>query len=227
MGKIQLMSLAFLNFHMNNTSNCIVSLLLLHPRRVLKNLLPLVPQNSRIAPADTEFYIESGIELDFCSNQNVDTSVRIVADTAPGMTVGICSAEASNFFTIGFVPDTPCQVAVDLTCFVMVNGERVNCKDVPMPEDDTECVKEVTYVTIVTNVGEVDKAILSLDRTRDGEPADLLGLLDRRDLAPGEFATALESGLTLDFCVQRLVTTSKLFILLCVTKYLSMMYQSN
>ncbi len=177
--------------------------------RVLKSLLSLVPQNSRIAPTETVFYIESGVEFDFCSSQTVDTNVRVIADTAPGMEVGICSAEASNFFTIGFVPDLPCRVAIDLSCFIEDGNDRINCKDIPMPEENEDCIKEVVYATIVTNVGEKRKTILSLDRTRDGDSADLIGLLNKRDLAPGEFAVAREEGQVLDFCEQRLVTTSK------------------
>lgn len=176
---------------------------------VLKSLLSLVPENSRIAPSETSFFIEDNLEFDFCVNATVDTSARVIADTAPGMEVGICSAEGSNFFTIGFVPDFPCMVAIDLTCFIENGDERVNCKDIPMPEDDDECIKEVVYATIVTNIGDTDKAILSLKRTRDGDTADLIGLLGQRDLAPGEFTVAREDGQVLDFCVQRLVTTSK------------------
>ena len=180
--------------------------------RRLKSLLGLIPQNARIAPAETVFYIENGIEFDFCVNQTVDTSVRVIGDTSPAMDsgeVGICSAETSNFFAIGFVPDLPCKVAVDLTCFIEDGNDRINCKDIPMPEDEEDCIKEVVYATIVTNVGDERKAILSLDRTRDGETANLLGLLNRRDLSPGDFAVAREEGQVLDFCVQRLVTTSE------------------
>ena len=86
---------------------------------VLKSLLSLVPENSRIAPSETSFFIEDNLEFDFCVNATVDTSARVIADTAPGMEVGICSAEGSNFFTIGFVPDFPCMVAIDLTCFIV------------------------------------------------------------------------------------------------------------
>jgi hypothetical protein len=187
--------------------------------RVLKSLLSIVPQNSIIAPGDTVFFIESGLEFDFCMNFSVDTSVRVIADTAPAMEngVGICSAEASNFFSIGFVPDLPCKVAVDLTCFIEVGDERINCKDIPMPEDEEDCIKDVVYATIVTNIGERRKAILSLDRTRDGNTASLLGLLNKRDLQPGDFAVAREVD-QLDFCVQRLVTTSKLhsYFMTCI-----------
>ena len=168
----------------------------------------LVPRNSRIAPQESQFFIESGVEFDFCLNQTVDTSVRVIADTGPERNADTCTVEASNFFAIGFVPDLPCDVAIDLTCF-LENGERINCKDVPPPEDEEDCLKEVVYATIITNVGEVRKTILSLDRTRGGETANLLGLLNQRDLRPGQFAVAREEGQVLDFCVERLVTTSE------------------
>ena len=48
----------------------------------------------------------------------------------------------------------------------------------------------------------------------DGETVDLRGLLDKRDVAPGQFALARETGM-LDFCVQRLVATSESFLLCC------------
>lgn len=186
-------------------------------RRSLKSLLNLVSQNERIAPGETIFYIEDGIEIDFCVSQTFDTNVRLIGDTSPAMdagNVGICSAETSNFFVVGFVPDLPCQVAVDLTCFIENGNERINCKDIPMVEDEEDCIKEVVYATIVTNVGDERKTILSLDRTRDGETADLIGLLNKRDLDPGDFAVAREEGEVLDFCVQRLVTTSTYITLL-------------
>jgi hypothetical protein len=175
---------------------------------VLKNLLHLLPENTVLDPGETEVYVEDDLEFDFCMDLSVDSVVRVIADTAPGMDVGMCSAEASNFFNIGFPPDLPCKVAVELTCFLEDGDERINCKDIPMPQDQNDCIKEVVYATIVTNIGDVDKAILSLDRTRDGQSASLLGLLNRRDLGPGEFAVAREEGQEIDFCVQRLVTTT-------------------
>ena len=112
------------------------------------------------------------------------------------------------------MPDTPCNTAVNLICFVEDNdGGKRNCKDVPMPTDNADCLKEVTYAYIITNMNSKDKTILDLSRTRDGETVDLRGVLDKRDIAPGQFALARETG-TLDFCVQRLVTTSESIVCL-------------
>ncbi len=122
------------------------------------------------------------------------------------------------------MPDNPCKAAVDLTCFVEDDdGGKRNCKDVPMPTDDKDCLKEVTYAYIITNMNSKDKTILDLSRTRDGETVDLRGLLDRRDVAPGQFALARETGI-LDFCVPRLVTTSESFDL-CFPLFVA--FQSN
>ena len=199
---------------------------------MLKNLLYLLPENTVLDAGETEVYVEDDLEFDFCKDLSVDSAVRVIADTAPGMEVGICSAEASNFFEIGFPPDFPCKVAVELTCFLEDGDERINCKDIPMPQDQNECIKEVVYATIVTNIGDVEKAILSLDRTRDGQSASLLGLLNKRDLGPGEFAVAREEGQEIDFCVQRLVTTSTFIISLsyymkCTLKHNISKYSLN
>lgn len=122
------------------------------------------------------------------------------------------------------MPDSPCNAAVDLTCFVEDDdGGKTNCKDVPMPMDNDECMKEVTYAYIITNMNSKDKTILELSRTRDGETVDLRGLLDKRDVAPGQFAVARETGM-LDFCVQRLVTTSE-SVVLCFNNFIAC--QSN
>jgi hypothetical protein len=176
---------------------------------VVKDLTFLVPDGARILPTDTLVFIESGLEFDFCVNKTVDTSTRVVGDTFPGLTVGFCVAEGSNVFDIGFVPDRPCQVITDVACFTedRLTGTRTNCRDIPMPTDDDECIKEVVYSYIVTNVGSVDKTILSLDRTRDGVMRDLKGFLERLELAPGQISIARETGQVLDFCEQRVVTT--------------------
>ncbi len=179
----------------------------------LKDLMNILPPGARLDPSETVFYIESGLEFDFCVNATVDTNSIIVGSTAPGEFPAICEAEGSNFFTIGFVPDPRCKVAVDLACFVEDSqGRKTNCKDVPIPTDDNECMKQVSYAYIVTNVGDREKTILDLSRERDGEKMDLRGNLDRSDIMPGQFAVARESGM-LDFCQQRLVTTSELSIL--------------
>ena len=103
----------------------------------------------------------------------------------------------------------PCKVALSLTCFVTDDkGVRTNCKDVPMPEDDDECMKEVTYAYIVTNINSVPKTILELSRVRSGVTKDLFGMLDRYEIPKSQFGVARETS-TLDFCKPRIVTTSK------------------
>ena len=182
----------------------------------LKDLMTILPPGAEVVPAQSRFYIESGVEFDFCANKTVNTNVIITADTSPGLVVGSCAAEAEDIFNIGFVPDKPCNVAIDLACFIEdARGTKTNCKDVPMPEDDDECIKEVTYAYIISNIGEREKSVLSLYRTRDGVRKDLEGFLDRNVVPPGQFGVARETD-SLDFCQSRVVTTSKCFFLLVV-----------
>ena len=110
---------------------------------------------------------------------------------------------------IGFPPDRKCDVAVDLLCYVEIGGERINCQDIPMPEDEEDCDKEVIYSYIVTNVGTTGKTVELIERERDGETEDITMLADRLQLAPGEFAIARELRQTIDFCIARIVTTGK------------------
>ena len=179
----------------------------------LKDLMYTVKAGSdSLAPLAKVIVHERGVEFDFCKNKTVDTNAIITANTAPGFSVGICEAEASNFFTIGFTPDLKCKVAMDLTCFVVDDqGTRTNCKDVPMPTDDDECIKEVTYAYIVTNVNSVPKTIIALDRTREGESRDLLGLLDRYEIPPGQFGVARETD-RINFCIPEIIETGKSII---------------
>lgn len=173
----------------------------------LKDLMDILPPGAALDPLQTVLYVETGNEFDFCSNYTVDTNAVISGTTAPGVYVGECMAEASNVFNIGFVPDSPCKVAIDETCFVTnEEGARTNCKDVPMPEDDDECIKEVTYAYIITNVNSVLKTIKELSRVREGVYKDLFGLLDRYEIPPGQFGVARETD-TIDFCKPRVVTT--------------------
>ena len=101
-----------------------------------------------------------------------------------------------------------CNVAISMTCFVEdAQGTKTNCKDIIQKTYD-ECVKEVTYTYIVTNNGDHIENIMSLDRTRDGEVKDLSDFLDVHDTPLGHFGIASETD-TLDFCMPRIVTTSK------------------
>jgi hypothetical protein len=174
----------------------------------LINLMRIVENDPFIPPSDTVFYLEDEFpEFDFCDNKTVDTSALIIADTTDGL--GMCIAEGSNLFDIGFPPDRKCDVAVDLLCYVEIGGERINCQDIPMPEDEEDCDKEVIYSYIVTNVGTTGKTIELIERERDGETEDITMLADRLQLAPGEFAIARELRQTIDFCIARIVTTGK------------------
>ena len=174
----------------------------------LINLNRIVEDDPFVPPTETVFYIEDEFpEFDFCENKTVDTSALVLADTTDGL--GMCIAEGSNLFDIGFPPSRKCDVAVDLSCFVEINGERINCKDIAMPEDEEECEKEVTYAYIVTNVGTTRKSIQLIEREREGETVDITMLADRLQLEPGEFAIARELRQKIDFCMQRLITTGK------------------
>lgn len=173
----------------------------------LQDIFPILPPGAALAPTETGFYVESGNEFDFCLDQTVETNAIIVANTAPGPSVGVCAAEASNIFTISFEADQPCEVSLDIACFVDENGSRINCQDVPKPENEGDCVKGVTYSYVVSNVGDNDQRIIDLDRERDGISVDLKALIDEPDISPGRFSVARESDV-LDFCVERIVSTS-------------------
>jgi hypothetical protein len=86
-------------------------------------------------------------------------------------------------------------------------GIKTNCKDM-IPKPDDMCVKEVKYTYIVTNNGDHIENIMSLDRTRDDDAKDLSDFLDVHDTPLGHFGIASETD-TLDFCMPRIVTTSK------------------
>jgi hypothetical protein len=178
----------------------------------LKDLLYTIKSGTDelgLVPLANVLFYERGVEFDFCKNKTVDTSAIVTANTAPGSTVGVCAAEASNYFTIRFTPDLKCKVAIDLICFIVDDqGTRTNCRDVPMPRDDDECIKEVTYAYIVTNVNSVPKTIIALDRTREGESQDLLGLLDRYEIPPGQFGVARETD-RINFCIPKIIETGK------------------
>jgi hypothetical protein len=96
-----------------------------------------------------------------------------------------------------------------MTCVVEdAQGTNTNCKDM-IPNRDDDCVKEVKYTYIVTNEGgDHIENIMSLDRTRDGEVKDLSDFFDVHDTPLGHFGIASETD-TLDFCMPRIVTTSK------------------
>ncbi len=126
--------------------------------------------------------------------QTVETS-ELITTGSPNMTL--------------LSPRTSCNVAISMTCFVEdAQGTKTNCKDM-IPKPDDECVKEVKYTYIVTNNGDhIEKNIMSLDRTRDGEVKDLSDFLDVHETPLGHFGIATETD-TLDFCMLRNVTTSK------------------
>ena len=105
-------------------------------------------------------------------------------------------------------PNTSCNVVISMTCFVEdAQGTKTNCKDM-IPKPDDECVKEVKYTYIVTSNGDRIENITSLDRTRDGDVTDLSDFLIVHDTSLGHFGIASETD-TLDFCMPRIVTTSK------------------
>jgi hypothetical protein len=178
---------------------------------VLKDLMPIIPPRASLEPSETVFYVETGIEFDFCANKTVDVNIILTATTVSTSREVVYAAEAKKLFDIGFVrvPDKTCKVAIDLTCFVTdVQGAKTNCKDVPMPEDDEDCIKEVTYTYIVTNNGNPIGNIMSLDRTRDDEVKDLSDFLNVHDTPLGQFGVVRDTD-NFDFCMPRIVTTSK------------------
>lgn len=137
-----------------------------------------------------------------------------VEDPTTSNTTGLQTDETSELITTGSPnmapsPPTSCNVAISTTCFVEdAQGTKTNCKDV-IPKPDDECVKEVKYTYIVTNNGDhIEKNIMSLDRTRDGEVKDLSDFLDVHETPLGHFGIASETD-TLDFCMPRNVATSK------------------
>jgi hypothetical protein len=137
-----------------------------------------------------------------------------VEEPTTSNTTGLQTDETSELITTGSPnmapsPRTSCNVAISTTCFVEdAQGTKTNCKDM-IPKPDDECVKEVKYTYIVTNNGDhIEKNIMSLDRTRDGEVKDLSDFLDVHETPLGHFGIASETD-TLDFCMPRNVTTSK------------------
>ena len=138
----------------------------------------------------------------------------VVEEPTTSKTTGLQTDETSELITTGSPntapsPPTSCNVAISMTCFVEdAQGTKTNCKDM-IPKPDDECVKEVKYTYIVTNNGDhIEKNIMSLDRTRDGEVKDLSDFLDVHETPLGHFGIASETD-TLDFCMPRNVTTSK------------------
>jgi hypothetical protein len=179
----------------------------------LQDLFAIFPPGVSLAPTETGFYVESGNEFDFCIDQTIETNAIVVANTSPGPSVGVCAAEASNIFTISFEGGVPCDVSLDINCFVNEDGTNINCQDVPMPENEADCVKQVTYAYVITNVGNTDKTIIDLDRTRDGISVDLKALIEEPDVSPGRFEIVRESDV-LDFCVEKIVSTCKFILTL-------------
>jgi hypothetical protein len=167
-----------------------------------------LPTGASLAPTETGFYVEAGNEFDFCVEQTIETNGIITANTAPGINVGVCAAEATNIFSITFVEDEPCEVAIEIACFVNEDGRTTNCRDVPVPGDEAECVKPVTYAYVITNIGLTEQTIIDLDRTRGGESLDLKALIEAPDILPGRFEIVRESDV-IDFCVEQIVATSK------------------
>ena len=121
-------------------------------------------------------------------------------------------------------PNTSCNVVISMTCFVEdAQGTKTHCKDM-IPKPDDECVKEVKYTYNVTNNGDPIENIMSLDRTRDGDVTDLSDFLIVHDTSLGHFGIASETD-TLDFCMPRIVTTSKSSCTPCCFIYVDL--QSN
>mmetsp|Transcript_1667 Transcript_1667/g.3054 ORF Transcript_1667/g.3054 Transcript_1667/m.3054 type:complete len:847 (-) Transcript_1667:240-2780(-) len=172
-----------------------------------QDLFSILPPGASLTPTETGFYVESGNEVDFCVDQTVETNAIITANTAPGPLVGVCAAEATDIFTITFEEDEPCDVTVDIACFVNGDRRNINCQEFPRPQTEEDCVQEVIYSYVVTNVGDNDQTIIELDRTRNGITVDLRALLDETDLSPGRFAIARETDV-LDYCVEKIVSTT-------------------
>ena len=140
----------------------------------------------------------------------VDEHVSPTTSKTKGLrTVGTSELITTGSPNMAPSPPTSCNVTISMTCSVEdAQGTKTNCKDM-IPKPDDECVKEVKYTYIVTNNGDhIEKNIMSLDRTRDGEVKDLSDFLDVHETPLGHFGIASETD-TLDFCMPRNVTTSK------------------
>jgi hypothetical protein len=152
-----------------------------------------------------------------------------VEEPTTSNTTGLQTDETSELITTGSPnmapsPRTSCNVAISTTCFVEdAQGTKTHCKDMILKPDD-ECVKEVKYTYNVTNNGDPIENIMSLDRTRDGDVTDLSDFLIVHDTSLGHFGIASETD-TLDFCMPRIVTTSKSSCTPCCFIYVDL--QSN
>lgn len=84
------------------------------------------------------------------------------------------------------------------------DGTECNAVEIPDGED---CSKEVTYSYTLENIGEECMTITVVDRTRDGETENLIGLVENTELCPGE-TTVVKETETVDFCVAQETCTT-------------------
>ena len=168
----------------------------------MKDLLSLVAENSTIDPTESAFFTETGVDIDFCTSQTVDTNVIVIADTSPGMTIGICSAEASNSFSTAIT----CDVSVQAQCFADASsGFTVPCSDFnPFALHHSYgvgCEHVHQYVYTLDNPGPVEEVITDIVVTRDGISNNILDPNSTFNLDPSEIRAVNEFQLV-DYCKQ-------------------------
>lgn len=74
-------------------------------------------------------------------------------------------------------------------------------------EAGQDCIVPVIYSFLLSNEGEIDMDITTLERTRNGETEDLLSLVPDTTLTPGEQTTVVEVEM-LDICLDATYETS-------------------
>jgi len=93
------------------------------------------------------------------------------------------------------------QVTVGCEAF-----DGTDCTDIP-PGTEGNCLVDIEYCYELVNVGETDMTITKLERTCQGDTADLIGLVDSTNLVPGQTTIVCEEKV-LDTCVETCYETT-------------------
>lgn len=99
------------------------------------------------------------------------------------------------------VVSLPCSVGVDIGCKADINGNILDCNNIPVIAKPEDCTRDINFIYNVKNTGNVVQTIKSIARTRFAETS----LVDPIDdtLDPGLNTLAVEALTAFDLCASQ------------------------
>lgn len=164
-----------------------------------QNITSLLPKTV-LEPGETIEVTDMGMEINICEGTTFSNTVQVIMEVPPEAPV--CTDTATYEFT----PQVPCDVEVEILCTTTIDGDEIDCDEIPAAETEQDCSVDVTYTFLVKNIGPTTETINSLTRSfsnlETSETKDLTADLDDTILDAGESTNVMETT-TLNICENR------------------------